>query len=67
MNGSVPIYTKTLQISSPAWRGNSGGGAFDADGKLIGISSWVSARGPMLGFFIHRDEIEKFLKESKVI
>ena len=53
-----------LQISSPAWFGNSGGGAFDDEGNLVGISSWVSTRAPMMSFFIHRSVIEKFLKEN---
>lgn len=66
-SGSGPMIVNALQISSPAWKGNSGGGAFDKNGKLIGISSWVSARAPMLSFFIHRDEIIKFLKEAKVV
>lgn len=52
---------KVLQISAPVWMGNSGGGAFDDDGKLIGISSWVSANGPQLSFFIHKDVVQEFL------
>lgn len=52
---------KVLQISAPVWMGNSGGGAFDKDGKLIGISSWVSKNGPHLSFFIHTEVIEKFI------
>jgi len=55
---------KALQISAPVWMGNSGGGAFDATGRLIGISSWVSTAGPHLSFFVHRDVIEKFLKRE---
>lgn len=50
-----------LQISSPAWFGNSGGGAFDDEGKLLGISSFISPRAPMMSFFVHRMILRKFL------
>ncbi len=58
---------KVIQISSPAWMGNSGGGAFDDGGSLIGLCSWISTSGPFLTFFIHRDTIKKFLKREHVI
>jgi len=59
--GKLP---KSIQVSSPAWFGNSGGGAFDDDGKLVGISSWISTRAPMMSFFIHRDALFKFLSKK---
>jgi S1-C subfamily serine protease len=58
---------KVVQISSPAWMGNSGGGAFDSGGHFIGICSWVSTSGPFLTFFIHKDVISKFLAKEEVI
>lgn len=58
---------KVIQISSPAWMGNSGGGAFDDEGRLVGICSWVSTSGPFLTFFIHRDTIRQFLKREAAI
>lgn len=67
MDGPHPIKQLTLQISCPAWFGNSGGGAFNKDGELIGISSYVTSEGPFLTFFVHRDNIEQFLKQSKLI
>lgn len=51
-----------LQVSSPAWMGNSGGGAFDNEGRLVGLCSWVNGRVPMMSFFIHKDAIKKFLE-----
>lgn len=54
-------FEKSLQISAPVWMGNSGGGAFDDEGKLIGISSWVSKAGPHLSFFVHADVIQHFI------
>lgn len=62
--GDQTIKTKVLQISAPIWVGNSGGGAFNSDGHLIGICSWITLRAPSIGFFIHRDEIKAFLKSS---
>lgn len=53
-----------VQVSAPVWMGNSGGGAFDDQGRLIGISSWVSKAGPNLSFFIHASEINKFIDEA---
>lgn len=55
---------KSLQVSSPAWFGNSGGGAFDDEGRLLGISSWISRRAPLMSFFVHRSEISKFLSKN---
>lgn len=52
---------KIAQISAPVWMGNSGGGAFDKNGYLVGLSSWISKSGPDLAFFIHKDVIEAFL------
>lgn len=61
------LIEKIIQISSPAWMGNSGGGAFDEKGQLVGICSWVSLSGPLLTFFIHRDIIAKFLEKQNAI
>jgi S1-C subfamily serine protease len=58
---------KVIQISSPAWMGNSGGGAFSPEGELVGICSWVSTAGPFLTFFIHANSIHKFLVKEHVI
>jgi len=56
--------TKHIQISSPAWMGNSGGGAFDDEGKLVGICSYVMPGSPLLSFFIHKDKIKSFMEKS---
>jgi S1-C subfamily serine protease len=56
---------KILQISAPVWMGNSGGGAFDTNGNLIGICSWVSKNGPHLAFFIHKEVIETFIAKHQ--
>jgi S1-C subfamily serine protease len=65
--GPTGKIEKIVQISAPVWMGNSGGGVFDSEGNLIGVCSWISKAGPNLAFFIHRDMIERFLKDNKVL
>lgn len=55
-----------LQISSPAWFGNSGGGAWDDQGFLIGISSFVTTRAPLMTFFIHHEHIKQLMAKSRI-
>jgi S1-C subfamily serine protease len=50
----------TLQINVAIAPGSSGGGAFDADGNLIGVASWLIEDMPNNGFFVAADEIELF-------
>jgi len=59
--GQHPISAKVIQASAPIWVGNSGGGAFNSDGHLVGLCSWITLRAPNIAFFIHRDELKKFL------
>jgi|APSaa5957512535_1039671.scaffolds.fasta_scaffold00548_43 hypothetical protein len=52
-----------IQVSAPTYFGNSGGGAFTSDGKLVGICSYLYRSAPMhLNFFVHRDSIIDFLE-----
>ena len=62
--GKQQVVTKAIQASAPIWVGNSGGGAFSADGYLIGICSWINLRGPNIAYFIHKDEIKNFLESN---
>lgn len=57
---------KMLQISTPAFRGNSGGGAFDLDGHLVGICSLLRGGAPNVVLFVHRDVIEDFIKREQI-
>lgn len=61
--GQRPINAKVFQVSAPIWVGNSGGGAFNSDGHLIGLCSWITLRAPSIGFFIHKEQIKKFLSD----
>jgi S1-C subfamily serine protease len=50
-----------LQIQAPVWYGNSGGGAFDVTGALVGVCSLRSDTIPELGLFVAPEEIAAFL------
>lgn len=53
-----------LQVTSAMTHGNSGGGAFNDYGELVGIADWGS-RAPLMGFFVHLDTIRSFLDANK--
>jgi S1-C subfamily serine protease len=72
MEGNVAAYRQKmpidkkgpfLQVSAPVYFGNSGGGCFDEDGKLVGIASFILTSGPNIGFFVHLNNIQDFLKD----
>lgn len=50
-----------LQVSIPGWRGNSGCGAFNSQGELVGIASFMIDGVPNSIVFIHIDTINDFL------
>jgi S1-C subfamily serine protease len=58
---SLDIHGPFLQISGPVYYGNSGGGAFNTKGELVGIASFMF-RAPQTTMFIHLDAIKTFLK-----
>ncbi len=55
-----------IQIYSGVWLGNSGGGAFDSHGNLVGIASFITTQAPNISFFVSTKEIGKFLKEENL-
>ena len=55
-----------IQISAPVWFGNSGGGAFNENGELVGICSWIRDI-PNTSFFIHPSIIRIVLRENNII
>lgn len=57
-------FRKVLHITSSIWKGNSGGGAFTEEGKLIGIASYINVNVHSMNFFVHKDIIVDFLLES---
>lgn len=53
-----------MQVQTPIFYGNSGGGCFNDYGELVGIAVRIT-RAPDVGFFVHRDTIRSFLDKSK--
>src|SRR5262249_37203922 len=53
-----------IQATVPISPGNSGGGLFDLDGHLIGITTATFPRGQNLNVFVHRTHIAAFLKSE---
>lgn len=51
-----------LQLQVPAYFGNSGGGAFNSSGELVGMADFLSESIPNCVFFIPVDVIRDFLK-----
>lgn len=60
-----------LQISAPVYFGDSGGGAFDAEGNLIGMADSIKGGPhgvvPNVAFYVHRDVIKGFLEHEKLL
>lgn len=56
--------TDSIQVSAPIWMGNSGGGAFDEKGRLVGLCTRLLAYVPNVGFFVPATVIKKFIKED---
>ena len=54
-----------LNIIGFVWYGSSGGGAFDNQGSLLGITSMLSV-APGQGLFVHPKIIKSFLDKNKV-
>ncbi len=55
--------TNLLQISAPVWFGNSGGGAFNSSGQLVGIASFIRAV-PNMAFFVRYDVIKTLIDHN---
>jgi len=59
MKGPDAVKGEFVQVWSGAWGGNSGGGAFDEFGRLVGICSF---KGPTMTFFVSAPEVRAYLK-----
>jgi len=53
--------TDFLQISSPIWGGDSGGGVWSEAGELLGICKSMHPKMPNVGFFIQYTTVKGFL------
>ena len=56
----LPRKGPFIQVLGPVWRGNSGGGAFNDSGELVGIASMLAPM-PDESFFVHVIAIRSFL------
>lgn len=61
MRPFMPHNTMMVHITSLIGPGNSGGGAFDEHGHLIGIASFHNKRTAGAAFFVHRDKVAELL------
>lgn len=61
-----PTLGEIVQLSSPIWKGNSGGGVFNDNGELIGILSFISSEAPNTAFAIHVNEVRRLMLSNKL-
>ena len=54
-----------IQMTTPISGGSSGGGLFDSEGRLIGITSYYAAKGQQLNFALPSEWIEALPKRGK--
>ena len=52
-----------MQVSGPVYKGNSGGGAFDRYGELVGIADFIM-KSPNTAFYVHLTTIREFLRNT---
>lgn len=55
-----------LQVSAAIFQGNSGGGAFNERGELVGVCSFTAGHIPNAAFYIHLSTIKQFLESPPV-
>lgn len=70
-SGVVSAYPKTIkpnilmQIAAPVFHGNSGGGAFNDDGELVGIA-WFIMNTPHMGCFVYLETLRSILNDTGI-
>jgi len=55
-----------VHVSAPIWFGNSGGGAFNENGELVGIMSFLTRSVPNSGFFIKFNHVADILDRVNI-
>jgi hypothetical protein len=60
-DSGVEMFSRVMQVSAPIFFGNSGGAAFNADGEIVGVASYMNTEVPSVGFFTATHPIQKFL------
>lgn len=58
---------KGIMVQAPVYFGDSGGGLFNESGELVGMADEIAAKVPSVAYYVHRDELRKFLVHNQVI
>ena len=61
------VNTPVLQSNVAIYRGNSGGPAVDARGRVVGISTWGHTNAEQIKFLVPENVARAFLKDSGVV
>jgi hypothetical protein len=56
-----------MQVQAPIYHGDSGGGAFDAEGNLVGVCDLVTSTVPEVAWYVPRSIVRVFLEHNRVI
>lgn len=64
-NGPFKKKIHVIQINASVWFGNSGGAAFDMNGNIVGIASFIRKDVPNMSFFIHFNVINQFIEKNE--
>lgn len=64
-SGVGKVMTDVIQVSAPVFFGDSGGGAFNKRGELVGICSWLT-RVPNTGYYIRFNVVREFIYKNGV-
>lgn len=67
LDDGVVIWGDFIQVSAPVYFGNSGGPCFNADGDLVGVSSFLRLDVPNVGFYVDTFTVHKFLLKHRVL
>lgn len=62
-----PMHLPTIQITAPISPGSSGGGLFDAEGRLVGITTSQARAGQNLNFAVPSDVVAEALASVQAV
>ncbi len=65
--GENDIEGPYMQLSTAAYFGNSGGGAWNSSGELCGIASFLTDKAPLMVFYIPQKTLAGIMRGAKVI
>lgn len=56
-----------VQTTTPVSPGNSGGGLFDAEGRLLGVCHAILTKGQALNLFVHAQYVSRLLATQRAL